>query len=80
MTLADFMDTSYALIVEERQRINPLTDMLSLAEELNPRSAKVERIPRQGEVKAQNEQSMALLQGMMGNVQNSPVKKPRRTR
>lgn len=67
--------------MEERVRIQPLQDMLSLTQQLEPANAKVERAPEPREVKAQNEQSMAALQAMLAPVPNAPTKKkPRRTR
>lgn len=72
MLLADFIDTSYALWVEERQRIQPLADFEALAQEILPRDARVERIPDRREVKDQNTQAMDALKGMLANVQNAP--------
>ena len=45
-----------------------------------PAAAPRERIPARQDVKQQNEQSMAALQAMLGNVQNAPTKrrKPRK--
>jgi len=79
MTLARFMDASYALLVEEHQRIDPLKDFLTVGEKILPDSVPSERAPAKAEVKARNEQSMAALQGMLKQIPNSPLKrKPRR--
>lgn len=80
MTLAQFMDVSYALLTEEHQRIDPLKDFISVREKLLPSDAKVERVPRQADVKSQNQQSMAMLQGMLSSIPNAPTRKPRRTK
>ena len=67
--------------MEEHQRLTPVKDFLSLAEQLLPTDAKVERAAPRRDVKAQNEASMAALQAMLGQVQGAPIpRKPRKTR
>ena len=81
MLLADFMDATYALAVEDHTRINPLQGVEAAAERWLPATAKVERVPAPREVKSQNEASMAQLQAMLAPVPNAPTKrKPRRTK
>jgi hypothetical protein len=81
MLLADFMDATYALAVEDHTRINPLQGIEDAAARWLPASAKVEHVPRQADVKAQNESSMAALQAMLAPVPNAPTKrKPRKTK
>ena len=80
MTFPDFLSASYALLAEEHQRINPLKDLLSVAEDLKPRPAPVrtDGSTVKTSVAQQNAQSMALLTGgLMGNVANNPLKKKR---
>lgn len=77
MLLADFMDASFALIMEERLRIQPMTDFISVTDDIVKPDAKVERAPSRREVKDQNADAMASLQAMMAGVQNSPLKKKR---
>lgn len=79
MTLPRFLQASYALMAEEHQRINPLVDLLSIAEKINPATAKLEKVPSEREVKQQNEDAMAALKARMASVAGiSPQKKPRR--
>lgn len=78
MTLANFMDASYVLLVEEHQRIDPLKDFLTVGEKILPTDAKTERVPTQRDVKAQNKQAMEMLQGALKGVQGAPNRKPRR--
>ena len=56
MSLEDFLHASYALLVEEHQRINPLKDLLSLGAELAP-SPTTEPLVKTT-VAAQNDQSL----------------------
>ena len=72
---------AYAILVEEYQRLG--IDLLSAMDKINelagPAPTQVRTAPKA--VAASNEASMALLQGMLSNVQNSPTKrKPRRTK
>ena len=48
MSLEDFLHASYALLVEEHQRINPLKDLLSLGAELAPAQEPLDRYVRAG--------------------------------
>jgi hypothetical protein len=81
MLLADFMDATYALAVEDHTRINPLQGVEEAAARWLPQTHQRERVPRPTEVKSQNEASMAALQAMLAPVPNAPTKKkPRRTR
>ena len=80
MLLADFMDATYALAVEDHTRINPLQGIEDAAERWLPQSAKVERVPRQADVKAQNKSSMDALNAMLAAVPNAPTRKPRKTK
>jgi hypothetical protein len=81
MLLADFMDATYALAVEDHTRINPLQGVEDAAARWLPAAHRPERVPPQAEVKNQNEQSMAALQAMLAPVPNAPTKrKPRKTR
>ena len=66
------MDISYSLLMEEHARINPLQGLQELAEKIVPSGTKMQEIPKQDEVAEQNQQSMALLQGMMKGVQRKP--------
>ena len=77
MTLKHFLDAAYALLVEEYQRLG--TDLLSAVEKVGLLgSGQAEEKPAPA-VAAQNEQSMAALQGMLAGVQGAP-KTPRRRR
>lgn len=80
MLLADFMDATFALAVEDHTRINPLQGVEAATERWLPVNARVERVPKPTEVKAANEGAMAQLQAMMAPVQGSPLKKPRRAK
>ncbi len=80
MLLADFMDATYALAVEDHTRINPLQGVEAAAERWLPAAHRTERVPKKAEVQAQNEASMTALQAMLAPVQGAPGKKPRRTR
>jgi hypothetical protein len=81
MLLADFMDATYALAVEDHTRINPLQGIEDAAERWMPAAHRSERVPKPAEVKSQNEQSMAALQAMLAPVPNAPTKrKPRKTK
>jgi len=77
MSLKRFLEASYALMAEEHQRINPLVDLLSVAEKLNPTAAKVEKVPSKGEVSARNEASMKMLEAMTAPLGKKRLK-PRR--
>ena len=79
MSLEDFLSASYALLAEEHQRINPLKDFLSLSREIAPTPARSDSV-KTTVAAAQNEQSMAALQGMLQGVQGSPTRKPRRAK
>ena len=80
MLLADFMDATYALAVEDHTRINPLQGVEAATERWMPAAHQRERVPQPREVKSQNEQSMAALQAMLAPVPNAPTKrKPRKT-
>lgn len=83
MSLRRFLNVAYAILIEEYQRLG--TDLISamakIAElaESTPSPTGPRPVPKA--VAASNEASMALLQGMLGNVQNSPTKrKPRKTK
>jgi len=66
MSLEDFLSASYALLAEEHQRINPLKDLVSVAQQIAP----VEGRPTvRTSVAAKNDESLALLSGMMKGVQ-----------
>ena len=60
-------------MVEELQRVNPLTPLTKIHEEFAGTAPPEER--RKKNVIEQNRESMALLTGMMGGVANSPLKK-----
>jgi hypothetical protein len=66
MSLEDFLHASYALLVEEHQRINPLKDLLSLSSELMPSPAS-EPLMKTA-VASGNDQSLAQLNQMMAGV------------
>jgi hypothetical protein len=71
MSLEDFLSASYALLAEEKQRIDPFKDLLSVADQVAPSD-------RQKVVKTtvatQNESSYAAIGAMMSGVQG---RKPR---
>jgi len=78
MTFPDFLSASYALLAEEHQRINPLKDLLSVAEDITPRRAapvRTDGTTVKTSVAQQNAQSMALLTGGMMGVQKKPLMK-----
>lgn len=56
-------------------RIQPLKDFSTLREVITPSDARVERAAPRAEVKQQNENAMAALQGMLSGVQNAPGRK-----
>ena len=64
MTFRDFLHASYALMAEEHQRINPLVDLLSVAERLTPKGARTETAPSQEDVAAKNQANLAALEAM----------------
>ena len=83
MSLRRFLNVAYAILVEEYQRLG--IDLISALEKVSELGESKETrtvtrpVPRA--VAASNEQSMNMLQSMLGNVQNAPMKKkPRRTR
>lgn len=66
MTFRDFMDASYALMAEERQRIDPLRSLLDISEQVVPRP---EPTPaRKQASSADNEASLNVLTAAMSNV------------
>jgi len=67
MSFEDFLNASYALLAEEHQRINPLKDLLSLSEQMEP--TPTDRPIVKTAAAAQNDQSLAVFQGMMKGVQ-----------
>jgi hypothetical protein len=66
MSLEDFCNASYALLTEEHQRINPLKDLLSLSEDLDPSPSAVPQVKTA--VASRNDQSLAQLNQMMAGV------------
>jgi hypothetical protein len=68
MTFPDFLSASYALLAEEHQRINPLKDLLSVAEDISPRAQPEGRAVVRTNVAAQNDEAVSQLQGMMSGV------------
>ena len=77
ISLKQFLDAAYALLVEEYQRLG--IDLLSLPSE-KVAVTRLRARPKESlrpRVAAQNEQSMAALQGMLAGVQGAP-KTPRR--
>ena len=75
------MDAAFALAVEDHTRINPLQGVEDAASRWLPEAHQRERVPKQADVKAQNESSMAALQAMLAPVPNAPTKrKPRKTK
>jgi hypothetical protein len=80
LTLPDFLDATYALAVEDHTRINPLQGVEAAAERWLPSEHKLVVVPKQADVKTQNESSMAALQAMLAPVQGAPGKKPRKTK
>jgi hypothetical protein len=68
------LDAAYALWIEENVRISPLKDFSSLREIVTPSDARVERPIPKTEVKQQNEQAMAALQGILSGVKGRPRK------
>jgi hypothetical protein len=66
MSLEDFLSASYALLAEEHQRINPLKDLVSVAQQIAPVG---DRPTVHTSVAAKNDESLALLSGMMKGVQ-----------
>ena len=66
------MDISYSLLMEDHARVNPLQGLEQLSEKIVPAGTKMQHVPKQDEVAEQNQQSMALLQGMMKGVQRKP--------
>ena len=77
MSLRRFLEASYALMAEERQRINPLLDLLSISESLTPSSAKVEKIPSKDDVAARNAANLKMLESMTAPLGKRRLK-PRR--
>lgn len=65
MHLGEFLAASYALLVEEHQRINPFKDFLSLSQEIAPEPEK----PRVETEAVQNNDSLAQFNAMMSGVQ-----------
>lgn len=82
MSLRRFLNVAFAILVEEYQRMG--TDLISALEKVGElgeqkiENAQPRAKPRA--VEASNERSMAMLQGLMANAQNNPLKKPRKTR
>ena len=74
MTFPDFLSASYALLAEEHQRINPLKDLLSVAEDISPREAPVRKdgTTVRTSVAAQNDQAAATLAAAMSGVRGKP--------
>jgi hypothetical protein len=68
MTLDRFMDVTYTLLVEDIQRMDAFKDFTSLRETILPADARVEKVPKQSEVDAQNQASLQQLQQMMSGV------------
>ena len=56
--------------------MNPLTPLTKIAEEFESRAKPEER--QRKNVIEQNQESMAMLTGMMGGVRNSPIGKKKR--
>jgi len=61
------MDVSYALLVEDHQRKNPMQDLGALRALLLP-AGEEEKIPTMSDVESQNNDSLAQLQMMMKGV------------
>lgn len=64
MSLEDFLSASYALLAEEKQRIDPFKDLLTVARSIEPQGGSTVRTT----VAANNEQSYAALGAMMSGV------------
>lgn len=73
MSFPDFLDASYALLAEERQRIEPFKSLISIRDEVGKLEPRREGILRPT-VAAQNDSNMALLNAAMSGV------KPKRPR
>jgi hypothetical protein len=81
LTFTDFLDATFALAVEDHTRINPLQSVEAAADRWMPEAHQRQVVPKQREVKSQNEASMAALQAMLAPVPNAPTKrKPRKTK
>lgn len=80
MSLRRFLNVAYAILVEEYQRmgidlISALEKVADLGSEKTP-AEQARPTPRA--VAASNEQSMAMLKGLMARTDHNPEKKPRR--
>ena len=83
MSLRRFLNVAYAILVEEYQRLGKdLITALEMVSDLGEQKTDGAAPPaRPAAVAASNEASMSMLQGMLGNVQNAPMKrKPRKTK
>ena len=67
MSIPDFINASYALLAEEHQRVDPLADLMKVAHTINPPEEGAAVV--QTDVAARNEESLAMLSGMMRGVQ-----------
>lgn len=73
MSFPDFLDASYALLAEERQRIEPFKTLLSVRDEVGKLEPRREGILKPT-VAEQNDQNMQMLGSVMSGVR---PKRPR---
>lgn len=69
MTLRQFLDAGYALLVEEYQRLGtPLMEALEKLQDMSAHTKKPGEVVAESAVISQNEASLRQLQQMMGGV------------
>lgn len=72
------MDISYALMIEDHARVNPLQGLDELMQRIVPTDAKRQVVPKKEEVAARNEQAVSELNSLLSGVSGAPRRRGRR--